>query len=392
MKKIIILNLGTTSYKFKLFDYSPEQQRVLAEGEIESIGAPLSRYKLMLREEEAGQTPIPDHGAAFTFSMEKLQESGILRSLGDLDAVGYKAVHGGRLSGTCIVDDALMAEMERVTSLAPAHNPIYLSAMRAVRRDYPELLQVARFETSFHATIPDCRTTYGVPYAWRQELGIRKFGFHGSSHEYIAGKVRELAPDARKIISCHLGGSSSLCAILDGQSIATSMGATLQSGVFQNNRVGDFDVFCLPMLLEHYDGDLNRVLQILSKESGFLGLSETSNDLRLVIEAMEAGSQPAKLAVETFADDLLGYIGKFAAYLNGVDALVFTGGIGWGSALLREMVCKNLGYLGIELDEQANRENRAEQISRADGRVKVYRLRTNEELIVAANVYKMIKK
>ena len=387
MKKIIILNLGTTSYKFKLFDYSPEKQTVLAEGEIESIGAPMSRYKLTLRGEEVGEKPIPDHGAAFTFSMEKLQESGILRSLGDLDAVGYKAVHGGRLSGTCIVDDALMAEMERVTSLAPAHNPIYLSAMRAVQRDYPQLLQVARFETSFHATIPDHRTTYGVPYAWREQLGIRKFGFHGSSHEYIARKVKELAPDARKVISCHLGGSSSLCAILDGKSVATSMGATLQSGVFQNNRVGDFDVFCLPMLLEHYDGNLDRVLKILSKESGFLGLSETSNDLRLVIEAMEAGSKPAKLAVDTFADDLLGYIGKFAAYLNGVDALVFTGGIGWGSALLREKVCQNLGYLDVELDETANRENKTEQISREDSRVKVYRLRTNEELIVAANVY-----
>jgi len=391
MKKIIILNLGTTSFKFKLFDYSPEKQDVLAEGEIESIGAPVSRYKLNLRSEDAGETPIPDHGAAFTFSMEKLQESGILQSLGDLDAVGYKAVHGGRLSGTCIVDDALMAEMERVTSLAPAHNPIYLSAMRAVQRDYPELLQVARFETSFHGTIPDCRTTYGVPYAWRQELGIRKFGFHGSSHEYIAGKVRELDPTAGRVISCHLGGSSSLCAILDGKSVATSMGATLQSGVFQNNRVGDFDVFCLPMLLEHYGGDLNRVLQILSKESGFLGLSETSNDLRLVIEAMEAGSKPARLAVETFADDLLGYIGKFAAYLNGVDALVFTGGIGTNSALLRQMVCKNLGYLGVQLDEQRNAQNKAERISTDGSPVRVYRLRTNEELIVAANVYSCLQ-
>lgn len=390
MKKIFIMNLGTTSFKFKLFDFSEDVQNVIAEGEIESVGAAVSHYKLVIGNEEIGDTPIADHGAGFTFCLEKLQSAGLLGSLADLDAVGYKAVHGGNLSGTRIVDEALMAEMERVTPLAPAHNPIYLNAMRAIARDYPGLLQVARFETSFHATIPDQRTTYGVPYHWRTELGIRKFGFHGSSHEFIAGEIARLQPDARRVISCHLGGSSSLCAILDGKSIATSMGATLQSGVFQNNRVGDFDLFCLPMVLPHYDNDLDKVLKVLSKESGFLGLSQASNDLRLVIEAMENGSEPAKLAFETFADDLLGYIGKFAAYLGGVDALVFTGGIGTNSSLLRKTVCRNLGFLGIHLDEEKNAAGKEICISTSDSPAKVYRIRTNEELIVAKNVYAML--
>lgn len=394
MKKIFIMNLGTTSFKFKFYRYSSAQQEVCATGEIESVGADSSRYELQYADgrTESGFAPIPDHGAGFAFCMDALQREGILDSLDDLNAVGYKAVHGGALSGTRIVDDALLAEMERVTPLAPAHNPIYLSAMRDIRARFPQLLQVARFETSFHATIPDARTTYGVPYEWRTELGIRKYGFHGSSHEYIAGKVQDLCPDAHRVISCHLGGSSSICGILDGKSIATTMGATAQSGLFNNNRVGDFEPFCLPMLMSHYDGSLEKVLNILSKESGLLGLSGVSNDFRLVMEAMHAGNDRAKLAVEVFVDNIVGYIGMYAAYLNGLDALVFTGGIGTNGAELRQMVCARLGYLGVELDDAKNKAGTDECVSTDHSKVAVFRLKTNEELVVARNVYELIQK
>ena len=389
MKKIFIMNLGTTSFKFKLYHFSEECRQVLASGEIESVGAPQSAYELQLGDtrKEKGLIPIPDHGAGFAFCVDLLQQNGILSGLEDLDAVGYKAVHGGSLSGTQPVDDALLAEMERVTPLAPAHNPIYLRAMKDIRARYPQLKQVARFETSFHATIPDCRTTYGVPYQWRQELGIRKYGFHGSSHEYIAGRVQQLNPEAKKVISCHLGGSSSICAILDGKSVATTMGATPQSGLFNNNRVGDFEVFCLPMLMEHYDGSLEKVLKVLSKESGLLGLSGVNNDLRLVLQAMDEGNQQARLAVDTLVDNIVGYIGMYAAYLNGLDALVFTGGIGLHSDRIRQMVCSRLGYLGVALDEEKNTAANTELVSSARSSVEVYRLKTDEELVVARNVY-----
>ena len=392
MKKIFIMNLGTTSFKFKLYHFSAQHQQVLASGEIESVGASQSAYELQLGENktEKGLIPIPDHGAGFSFCVEMLQRNGVLSGLEDLDAVGYKAVHGGNLSGTQPVDDALLAEMERVTPLAPAHNPIYLRAMKDIRARYPQLKQVARFETSFHGTIPDCRTTYGVPYPWRQELGIRKYGFHGSSHEYIASKVQQLNPAAKKVISCHLGGSSSICAIENGKSIATTMGATPQSGLFNNNRVGDFEVFCLPMLMEHYDGSLEKVLNVLSKESGLLGLSGVSNDLRQVLQAMDEGNEQARLAVDTLVDNIVGYIGMYAAYLNGLDALVFTGGIGLHSDRIRQMVCARLGYLGLKLNEEKNTAASTELISSESSSVAVYRLKTDEEIVVARNVYSVL--
>lgn len=388
MEKIFVMNLGTTSFKFKFYAFEQEESQVLATGELESIGAPMSRYEIHYADGSAikDETPICDHGAAFAHCFALLQRDGIIRDLDDVTAVGYKAVHGGNLSGTCMVDDELIAEMERVTPFAPAHNPIYLNAMKDIRRRFPGLTQVARFETSFHGTIPQQRVTYGVPYQWKEELGIRRYGFHGSSHQYIAQTVAKLQPGARKIINCHLGGSSSICAILDGKSVATSMGATLQAGLFNNNRVGDFEVFCLKPIMEHYGYTLDETLDILSQQSGLLGLSGVSNDLRLVIEAAEAGNDRAQLAFDTLCDNILGYIGMYAAYLNGLDALVFTGGIGTNSAPLREKVCKNLGYLGLQLDNGLNAQRLDGKISTPDSQVTVWRLKTDEESVVAACV------
>ena len=393
MEKIFIMNLGTTSFKFKFYAFEGENCDVLATGELESVGAQMSRYEITYPDGRtiADQTPIADHGAAFTHCFSILQRDGIVRDLDDMTAVGYKAVHGGNLSGTCLVDDALIAEMERVTPLAPAHNPIYLNAMKGIRKRYPQLIQVARFETSFHGTIPEKRVTYGVPYQWKEELGIRRYGFHGSSHQYISQAVKKLQPGARRIINCHLGGSSSICAILDGESIATTMGATLQSGLFNNNRVGDFEPFCLKPIMEHYGYSLDETLHILSKKSGLLGLSGVSNDLRLVMEAADAGNAQAQLAVDTLCDNILGYIGMYAAYLNGLDALVFTGGIGTNSHVLRKKVCENLSYLGLALDEEKNTGRGDGMISTDTSKVTVWRLKTDEESVVAGCVREFLK-
>lgn len=388
MDKIFIMNLGTTSFKFKFYAFDGDNCEVLATGELESVGAEMSRYELSYPDGRriADETPIADHGAAFAHCFSILQRDGIVRDLSDMTAVGYKAVHGGNLSGTCLVDDALIAEMERVTPLAPAHNPIYLNAMKDIRKRFPQLIQVARFETSFHGTIPEKRVTYGVPYQWKEELGIRRYGFHGSSHQYISQTVAKLQPGARRIINCHLGGSSSICAILDGKSVATTMGATLQSGLFNNNRVGDFEPFCLKPIMEHYGYSLDETLNILSKKSGLLGLSGVSNDLRLVMEAADAGNEHAQLAVDTLCDNILGYIGMYAAYLNGLDALVFTGGIGTNSDVLRRKVCENLSYLGLELDLQKNAQRGDGKISTDTSKVTVWRLKTDEESVVAGCV------
>ena len=382
MDNILVLNLGTTSFKCKLFSCGKDSQQVIAEGEVESIGAKSGRYALRGTDgkEQRGMACVRDHAQALVHCLTRLKEMGILSGLEGLSAIGYKAVHGGTFSGTREVDAALIAEMERMTPLAPAHNPIYLRTMKEIARQFPRLRQVVRFETSFHADIPDYRRVYGVPYQW-QEWGIRKYGFHGSSHQYIAETV-----PARRVISCHLGGSSSVCAILERKSVAVSMGATPQSGLFSNNRVGDFDIFCLPLLLEHY-GTVDRVLEALSKESGLAGLSGVSNDLREVLQAMESGNRQAELAVKALADTILGYIGMYTAYLGGLDALVFTGGIGFNSSVLRKLVCEKLEYMGVRLDDTLNEGTGDGAISTADSTVTVWRLRTNEELIVARNVY-----
>jgi len=392
MDKIFIMNLGTTSFKFKLYLCDAQVQEVLAEGELESVGAKSSAWFLGYPDGRSrkGADPIADHGVAFAHFASLLQQDGILSDLSDLDAVGYKAVHGGNLSGTCPVDDALMAEMERMVPLAPAHNPIYLNAMKTIRERFPGLKQIARFETSFHGTIPDCRTTYGVPYEWRRDLGIRKYGFHGSSHQYIAGKVQELEPTAKRVISCHLGGSSSICAILDGKSVATTMGATPQSGLFNNNRVGDFDTFAASAVMQHKNCSFEEVLKVLSKESGLLGISGVSNDLREVMDAMEAGKEQAKLAVDTLIDNIVGYIGMYTAYLGGLDSLVFTGGIGTNSVYVREKVCEKFAYLGLKLDETANAGRGDGKVSAESSAVSVWRLKTNEELVVARCVWEAL--
>ena len=388
MEKIFVMNLGTTSFKFKLYQFQESDYQVLATGELESIGAQSSAWQITCPNDKvlSGSTPIQDHGIAFEHCFGILQSEGVLQDLDDLTAVGYKAVHGGNLSGTCLVDDALIAEMERVTPFAPAHNPIYLNAMKNIRSRFPTLTQVARFETSFHSTIPEKRVTYGVPYAWKEDVGIRRYGFHGSSHQYITQTLKKLQPNAKKIINCHLGGSSSICAILDGESVATSMGATLQAGLFNNNRVGDFEVFCLKPVMDHYGYTMDEALDILSKKSGLLGLSGVSNDLRLVIKAAEAGNSQAQLAVDTLCDNILGYIGMYAAYLNGLDALVFTGGIGTNSDILRQKVCQSLGYLGLVLDEEKNAQRGDGVISKDTSKVTVWRLKTDEESVVASCV------
>ena len=386
MSKILVLNLGSTSFKFKLFDLGAMDHVLepLAAGAVESIGAEQSRWKFRLPEAcWDGDAICTDHQSAFLLCMDQLGKQGILGGIEDLDAVGYKAVLAGEVAGPQAVTDTLLDQMETMVPLAPAHNPVYISLMRSMRNLYPRLMQIACFETAFHATVPLYRAVYGVPKAWRA-WGIRRFGFHGASHSYITQSVQAQYPKCRRVVSVHLGGSSSLCAILDGKSIFTTMGATPQSGLFQNNRVGDFDPFCL-QVLEKKLGGMDAVWDALSTQSGFLGLSGISNDMRKIEAAADEGDPDAQLAINAFCDNIAGYIGMASAYMGGLDAVVFTGGIGQKSAVTRSKALSNFAYLGVKLDEEANSNNHA-KISAADSFVTVLVMETNEEWMIAKQI------
>jgi acetate kinase len=275
--------------------------------------------------------------------------------------------------------------MEAYNDIVPAHNPPYVTAMRLLAKELPEIPLVAAFETGFHETIAPAHKYYAIPLEWADKLGIKRWGFHGASHRYIGERTTKLIgnPDA-KIISCHLGGSSSLCAIKAGKSQATSMGMTPQSGLPQNNRVGDFDPFALPALIRETGKSLDEVLNILANQSGLEGISGKSNDLRDVEEAATKGDHKAQLALDVYVASVRHYLGAYLVLLGGADAIVFTGGIGENSVSMREAVCKDLAWFGITLDAAKNQSAKGEtRIDAPNSRVQVWIMPTNEELIVA---------
>jgi acetate kinase len=275
--------------------------------------------------------------------------------------------------------------MEEMNAVAPAHNPPYIAAMRLLAEQLPEIPLVAVFETGFHATIPKRNRRYAVPSKWAEEYGVQRYGFHGASHGYIATRIAELMDrDDLRVISCHLGGSSSLCASRRGQSVATSMGMSPQSGLPQNNRVGDFDPFALPMVMEKSGKSLQEVLEQLAGSSGLLGLSGVSGDIRDLREAAEAGNEDAQLALDVYVSAIRHYLGAYLVELGGADAIVFTGGIGENGQDIRGQVCAGLEDLGIELDANLNQSVEGEtKISTSGSRTSIWVVPTNEEIVVA---------
>jgi len=387
--KVLVANLGSTSFKYRLFDIETERQ--LARGGIERIGSPESRVTVEIgptRREETRH--VPDHAEAVRLCLAQLTDpaDGCLGEASEVAAIGFKAVHGGRYSGVQRVREELLAEMERMNPLAPAHNPAYVAAMRQLHERLPEIPLVAAFETGFHQTIPARNRYYAVPYEWAEAPGVQRWGFHGASHRYIAERTAALVGRAGlRIISCHLGGSSSLCAIRDGKSVANSFGASPQSGLPQSNRVGEFDPFVLPAVMAQTGKSLDETLEMLATQSGLLGLSGTSGDLRDVMEAAAAGNDRAQLALDVFASGVRHWLGAYLVELRGADAIVFTGGIGEHRAAFRAMVLEGLAPLGIRLDPVANGRAEGEAlISDPESPVQVWVIPTNEEIIVARQV------
>jgi acetate kinase len=394
--KVLVANLGSTSFKYRLFDLSDPAEPVLARGSIERIGSPSAKVLIRsARGERELVRHIADHGEAVQLCLDQLTdpEIGVLHDAREVAAIGFKAVHARGLSGVHQVDNGVLAAMEAFAQVAPAHNPPYTSAMRMLRDRFPGLPLVAAFETGFHQTIPEASTRYAIPDEWANELGIRRWGFHGASHRYIAERAAEVMGRSDiKLISCHLGGSSSLCAVRNGKSIACSLGMSPQSGLPHNNRVGDFDVFALPVILKETGKSLDEVLEILANQSGLEGLSGAGRDLRDIEAAAASGNAKAQLAIDVFIASIRHYLGALLLELGGAEAIVFTGGIGENSAAIRAGVCRDLSWFGIELDPAANASGAAErQVSTRGSRVQVWCMPTNEEIVVARQAKQLLE-
>lgn len=395
--KVLVANLGSTSFKYRLFDMSDESQ--LARGGIDRIGQAASACFVEIggRREETTQ-PVSDHAAAVRMCLDQLThpEYGCLKSVAEVAAIGFKAVFAGNLSGVRIVTDELLAKMEDFSDIAPAHNPMYAKAMRQLRSAFPEIPLVAALETAFHETIPPEIRLYAIPYEWSQEYEIKRWGFHGASHRYLNTRVTQVMKcDDLRVITCHLGGSNSLCAARGGKSLANSLGMSPQTGLPHNNRVGDFDPFALPIILRKSGKSLAQVLEELSSKGGLLGLSGLSGDARDLEDAAANGHARAKLALDVFIASIRHYLGGYLTILGGADAIVFSGGIGENSSLIRSGVCRNMSWAGIDLDETANTKvarGSEAKISTDSSQTQIWVLPTNEEIVVARQSVEAVKK
>src|SRR6516162_6297892 len=342
--KILVANLGSTSFKYRLFEMTEE--KVLARGGVERIGlGPSNSFVEVAGQREEQTLTAKDHAAAVRLCLQQLTDKKCLTSPRELAAIGFKAVHAEGITGVHRVDDSVLTAMEAYNDVAPAHNPPYATAMRLLAKELPEIPLVAAFETGFHETIPPAHKYYAIPIEWAERHGIKRWGFHGASHRYIGERATTLMgnPDA-KIISCHLGGSSSLCAIKGGKSQANSLGMSPQTGLPHNNRVGDFDLFALPVLLRATGKTLDQVLHDLAHRAGLQGLSGKSNDLRDIELAALEGDPDAKLALDVFVGSVRHYLGAYLLLLGGADAIVFTAGIGENSIAIRAAVCRDLAW------------------------------------------------
>lgn len=392
--KILVANLGSTSFKYRLFDMADERQ--LARGGIERIGAQESPVFVEIgsRRQEL-VAPVPDHAVAVRQCLEQLTDPqhGCLKDAAEVAAIGFKAVHGGRVSGVQRVTPDVLAAMEEMNSVAPAHNPPYIRAMRLLAERLPEIPLVAAFETGFHATAPDYLKYYPIPFEWAEKFHVKRWGFHGASHRYIANRIADLlGREDLSVVSCHLGGSNSLCGIRGRKSVATTMGMSPQSGLPHNNRVGDFDPFAIPVIMKATGKSLDEVLHVLAEKSGLLGLSGVSGDIRDLEEAAAQGHPRARLALDVFAAEIRRHLGGLLAELNGADVIVFTGGIGENARQVRAAVVGQLDRLGVRLDPQRNAAARGEcRISAEDSSTQVWIVPTNEELVVARQTCELLQ-
>lgn len=389
--KIMAINAGSSSLKFQLLDMP--QGELLCQGLIERIGLPDAQITLHLQGQKKRETlPIADHREAVTLLLEKLISEGVISSLQEIDGVGHRVAHGGEsFKDSVRVTDESLAEIERLAELAPLHNPVNLLGINVFRQLLPQVPSVAVFDTAFHQTLEEPAFIYPLPWRYYEEFGIRRYGFHGTSHKYVSTALAEklgVPLSALRVVCCHLGNGSSICAIKGGRSVNTSMGFTPQSGVMMGTRSGDIDPSILPWIAQREGKTPQQLNQLLNNESGLLGVSGVSHDYRDVEQAADAGDSRAALALTLFAERIRATIGSYIMQMGGLDALVFTGGIGENSARARAAICRNLHFLGLSVDEEKNQRN-ATFIQSENAMVKVAVINTNEELMIARDVMRV---
>jgi acetate kinase len=389
--KILVANPGSTSYKCSLYETDGEQ--ILFQATVERIGDQTGHYSYKSGEAEAVSTDlaIPDYPAAVKLTLDSLTN---LAPISEIAAVGFKTVHAKGITGCVLIDDKVIKGLEDYLPLAPVHNDVYLQAIKVLSSLLPDTPMAGLFETSFHSQIPPEAYLYGVPYAWYEKYGLRKYGFHGASHRYISqAAISAFLPDKQetRLISCHLGGSSSVCAVKNGISLDTSMGMSPQSGLINAKRTGDLDPYGLLYIMEEEGLSISETREVLGSQSGVLGISGVSGDFRDIEEEMAKGNKRAELAFKAFAYSVKRYIGEYLAVLNGADIIVFTGGLGQKSAAVRQAILSGMDNLGIVLDPQANDATTGQGlISTDDSAVKLAVMPTNEELIVAREIVSLL--
>lgn len=394
--KVLVINCGSSSLKYQLIDM--ENESVLAKGICERIGAEGSvlTHKPAGKDKFVTEQPMPDHSVAVKLVIDALQdpEHGVIESADEITAIGHRVLHAGTVySDATLVTEDMKKVVRDCFDLGPLHNPANLIGIEACEKAMPGKPNVAVYDTAFGMNMPQKAAMYAIPYEYYEKYSIRRYGFHGTSHMFVSGEtVKLLGKDDAKVIVCHIGNGASISASIGGKCVDTSMGLTPLEGLVMGTRSGDVDPAVLQFICNHEHISVDEMLNILNKKSGLLGLSGVSSDLRDVVKAAGEGNERAKLAIETYVYRIVKYIGAYAAAMNGVDAIVFTAGVGENSVPIRENVCKSLGYLGVELDKKKNENVSGDTaiISSDDSKVKVIVLPTNEELAIARETVKLV--
>jgi acetate kinase len=394
---ILVLNNGSSSVKYKLFDSCTSE--VLAAGGVEKIGLPDSFIKFERPDGSKAKIEVsmPDHKEAIRQVFKVLTDpaTGVIRSLDEINAVGHRVVHGMEyFNKSVLITPEVIEKVKECYPVAPLHNPANIIGIEAILDLLPGVPQVGVFDTAFHQTMPAQAYMYALPYETYEKYGVRRYGFHGTSHRYVSARACEylgLDPQNSKLITCHIGNGGSITAVLNGKSIDTSMGLTPTEGLMMGTRAGDVDPGALVYLMKEMGLDANGLEKMIQKQSGVLGVSGISNDMRDIEAGIENGDERAKLAMDMYNYRILKYIGAYAAVLDGVDAIVFTGGVGenqWGT---RKWLCDHLGYLGVKIDDEANKVRGEEKvISAPDSKVTVVVIPTDEELVIASDTAEIV--
>ncbi|MHC1704669.1 MAG: acetate/propionate family kinase [Tenuifilaceae bacterium] len=396
---VLVLNCGSSSIKYQVIDMSNDS-KLLAKGLVERVGLAdgILTHKPEGKEKYEAYEPIPDHNVGINLILDTLvdKKHGVIKSINDIVAVGHRVAHGGEFfTESSLIDDHVKSEIEKCIELAPLHNPANLKGILSMEKLLPGIPQVAVFDTSFHQSMPNFSYLYALPYEYYDKYKIRRYGFHGTSHKYVAKKacnILGLDFNAVKIITCHLGNGASVCAIKNGKSVDTSMGFTPVEGLIMGTRSGDVDAGILLFLAEKENLSIKQVNDVINKKSGVQGISGLSSDMRDLEDAAAAGNERAKLAIDMYYYRVKKYVGAYAAVMDGVDVIIFTGGIGENDPLIRAHVSEAIDFMGVDFDAEANKGVRGKDkiLTKPNSRVKVMAITTNEELVIATDTARIV--